>query len=416
MTRSGSDTIRVFMSEKANRNSGPLAGVKVLELGQLIAGPFATAFLAWFGAEVIKVEPPGTGDPLRTWRVVHKGTSLWWHLMARNKKCVTLNLRVQEGQKIARELSKRVDVVIENFRPGTLEKWGLGYEELKKENPKLILARISGYGQTGPYAQRPGFAAVAEAFGGLRYVTGEPDRPPVRPNLSLGDSVAGLHAALGILMGLYHRDARGGSGQVIDVALYEAVLNLMEGTIPEYDKGRVKREREGMRLTGIVPSGTYLCTDGAYIVIGANGDSIFRRFMAAIGREDLARDARLARNEGRSKHIDEIDEAIAAWTKGRKSLEALKILNEADVPSGPIYSAQEMLADPHYQARSVFDEVDLGGGDQVKLPKLAPRLSETPGEMRWIGPVLGEHNTEVYRDWLGYPAAELERLSKEGVI
>ena len=416
MARSGSDTIRVFMREKTNRNVGPLAGVKVLELGQLIAGPFATAFLAWFGAEVIKVEPPGTGDPLRTWRVVHKGTSLWWHMMARNKKCITLNLRAQEGQRIARELAKRVDVVIENFRPGTLEKWGLGYEELKKENPKLILTRISGFGQTGPYAQRPGFAAVAEAFGGLRYVTGEPDRPPVRPNLSLGDSVAGLHAALGILMALYHRDARGGSGQVIDVALYEAVLNLMEGTIPEYDKAGVKREREGMRLTGIVPSGTYACADGAYIVIGANGDSIFRRFMAAIGREDLARDARLASNEGRSKHIDEIDGAITAWTKGRKSLESLKILSDADVPSGPIYSAEEMLSDPHYKARGVFGEADLGHGDLVKLPKLAPRLCDTPGEMRWIGPSLGEHNNQIYKDWLGYPAAELERHSKEGVI
>src|SRR5215475_7313088 len=398
------------------RGAGPLAGVKVLELGQLIAGPFATAFLAWFGAEVIKVEPPGTGDPLRTWRVVHKGTSLWWHMMARNKKCVTLNLRVPEGQKIARELAKRVDVVVENFRPGTMEKWGLGYEELKKENPKLIFSRISGYGQTGPYAQRPGFAAVAEAFGGLRYVTGEPDRPPVRPNLSLGDSVAGLHAALGILMALYHRDAKGGSGQMIDVALYEAVLNLMEGTVPEYDKAGVKREREGMRLTGIVPSGTYQCADGSYIVIGANGDSIFRRFMLAIGRQDLAADARLASNEGRSKHVDEIDEAIANWTRGHKSLEALKILSDADVPSGPIYSAAEMLADPHYQARGVFEETDLGGGDRVKLPRMAPRMEETPGEMRWIGPSLGGHNTEVYRDWLGYPAAELERLSREGVV
>jgi formyl-CoA transferase len=404
------------MNEKTNKNNGPLAGVKVLELGQLIAGPFATAFLAWFGAEVIKVEPPGTGDPLRTWRVVHKGTSLWWHLMARNKKCVTLNLRVAEGQRIARELAKKVDVVIENFRPGTLEKWGLGYEELKKENPGLILARISGYGQTGPYAQRPGFAAVAEAFGGLRYVTGEPDRPPVRPNLSLGDSVAGLHAALGILMALYHRDAKGGSGQVIDVALYEAVLNLMEGTIPEYDKAGVKREREGMRLTGIVPSGTYPCADGAYIVIGANGESIFRRFMLAIGREDLAADARLGSNEGRSRQIDEIDDAITAWTSERKSADALKILSEADVPSGPIYSAAEMLADEHYQARGVFEEADLGGGDKVKLPRLAPRLAATPGEMRWIGPTLGEHNTEVYGKWLGYPGAELERLSKEGVI
>ena len=399
-----------------NKTAGPLAGVKVLELGQLIAGPFATAFLAWFGAEVIKVEPPGTGDPLRTWRVVHNGTSLWWHLMARNKKCVTLNLRVPEGQKIARDLAKKVDVVIENFRPGTLEKWGLGYEELKKENPGLILTRISGYGQTGPYAQRPGFAAVAEAFGGLRYVTGEPERPPVRPNLSLGDSVAGLHAALGILMALYHRDAKGGSGQVIDVALYEAVLNLMEGTIPEYDKAGVKREREGMRLTGIVPSGTYPCADGAYVVIGANGESIFRRFMMAIRREDLARDERLASNEGRSKHIDEIDEAITAWTMRRKSEEALKILSEADVPSGPIYSAAEMLTDPHYRARGVFEDADLGGGDKVKLPRMAPRLEATPGEMRWIGPALGEHNTDIYGRLLGYPAAELERLSREGVI
>jgi crotonobetainyl-CoA:carnitine CoA-transferase CaiB-like acyl-CoA transferase len=292
----------------------------------------------------------------------------------------------------------------------------LGFEELKKENPGLILARISGYGQTGPYAQRPGFAAVAEAFGGLRYVTGEPDRPPVRPNLSLGDSVAGLHAALGILMALYHRDARRGGGQVIDIALYEAVLNLMEGMIPEYDKAGVKREREGMRLTGIVPSGTYPCADGAYIVIGANGDSIFRRFMLAIGRADLAGDTRLASNEGRSKHIDEIDAAITAWTKERVAAEALKALSEADVPSGPIYSAAEMLKDAHYQARAMFDEVDLGGGDWVKLPKMAPRMGETPGEMRWIGPALGEHNSEVFGDWLGYPAAELERLTKAGVI
>ncbi|MBS1839476.1 MAG: CoA transferase [Acidobacteria bacterium] len=398
------------------RAAGPLAGVKVLELGQLIAGPFATAFLAWFGAEVIKVEPPGTGDPLRTWRVVHEGTSLWWRQISRNKKCITLNLRVAEGQKIARELAKRVDVVTENFRPGTLEKWGLGFEELKKENPGLILARISGYGQTGPYAQRPGFAAVAEAFGGLRYVTGEPDRPPVRPNLSLGDSVAGLHAALGILMALYHRDARGGSGQLIDVALYETVLNLMEGMIPEYDKAGVKREREGMRLTGIVPSGTYPCADGAYIVIGANGDSIFRRFMRAIGREDLAGEARLASNEGRSRHIDEIDEAITAWTMTQASSEALTVLSAADVPSGPIYSAAEMLGDAQYQARGVFEDADLGGGDNVKLPKMAPRMSETPGEMRWIGPELGEHNSEVFGNWLGYPAAELERLAKAEVI
>jgi formyl-CoA transferase len=397
-------------------NPGPLAGIKILELGQAIAGPFAAAFLAWFGAEVIKVEPPGTGDPLRNWRVVHEGTSLWWYSMARNKKCVTLNLRSTEGQRIAREMAKRVDVVLENFRPGTLEKWGLGYEALKKENPGLILARISGYGQTGPYAQKPGFAAVAEAFGGLRYVTGEPDRPPVRPNLSLGDSVAGLHAALGIVMSLYHRDVQGGTGQLIDVALYESVLNLMEGTIPEFDLAGVKREREGMRLTGIVPSGTYPCADGAYIVIGANGDSIFRRFMGAIGRDDLANDARLAQNDGRSRHVDEIDAAISDWTCRHASREAIRLLEAAEVPTGPIYSAAEMVEDPHYRERRVYQEVALPNGQSVKLPTVAPKLAGTPGGLRWIGPPLGAHNSEVYRDWLGLPAAELARLSAAGVI
>jgi len=398
------------------KGAGPLEGVKILELGQAIAGPFATSVLAWFGAEVIKVEPPGTGDPLRSWRVMHNGTSLWWYSMARNKKCITLNLRVTEGQKIARELAKRVDVVLENFRPATLEQWGLGYEELKKENPGLIMARISGYGQTGPYAQKPGFALVAEAFGGLRYVTGEPERPPVRPNLSLGDSVAGLHAALGIVMALYRRDAKRGAGQQIDVALYECVLNMMEGTISEYDAAGVVRERVGMRLTGIVPSGTYPCADGTYIVIGGNSDSIFRRFMTAIGREDLANDARLAKNEGRSKHVDEIDDAISAWTRKLTASEAIARLEAAEVPVGPIYSAADMVKDEQYRARRAFEEVALENGEQVKLPTVAPKMSETPGGLRWIGPALGAHNTEVYRDWLGYPAAEMERLAAEGVI
>jgi crotonobetainyl-CoA:carnitine CoA-transferase CaiB-like acyl-CoA transferase len=413
-----------MVMEDANRQredstaheAGPLAGVTVLELGQLIAGPFATALLAWFGANVIKVEPPGGGDPLRNWRVVHNGTSLWWYSMARNKKCITLNLRAPEGQRIARELAARADVVVENFRPGTLEKWGLGPDELKRANPKLIVARISGYGQTGPYAQKPGFAAVAEAFGGLRYVTGEPERPPVRPNLSVGDSVAGLHAALGILLALYHRDAKGGSGQVIDVALYEAVLNLMEGTIQEYDKAGVVREREGMRLTGIVPSGTYRCADGAYVVIGANGDSIFQRFMAAIGRADMAADERLASNEGRSRHIDEIDEAISAWAAQHNSADVIARMETANVPAGPIYSAAEMLADEQYRARGDFEEVTIGPGERVKLPAVAPRLSATPGGTRWIGPALGEHNTAIYCDWLGYPAAEIARLAAAGVI
>ncbi len=376
---------RMSTNEKLNASPGPLAGVKILELGQAIAGPFAAAFLAWFGAEVIKAEPPVGGDPLRNWRVVHEGTSLWWYSMARNKKCVTLNL-------------------------------GLGYEELKKENTGLILARISGYGQTGRNAQKPGFAAVAEAFGGLRYVTGEPARPPVRANLSLGDSVAGLHAALGILMALYHRDAKGGSGQLIDIALYETVLNLMEGTISEFDLAGVRREREGMRLTGIVPSGTYRCADDAYIVIGANGDSIFRRLMIAMDRDDLAKDARLAQNDGRSQHVKEIDDAISAWTRRHTAQEAIRLLEAAEVPAGPIYSAAEMLEDEHYRERQVYQEVKLPGGQSVKLPTVAPRLTGTPGGLRWIGPPLGAHNNEVYRDWLGLPAAELARLKSEGVI
>jgi len=404
------------MQDQPDKIRGPLYGVKVLELGQAIAGPFASSFLAWFGASVIKVEPPKTGDPLRNWRVVRDGTSLWWYAMARNKKCITLNLRVPEGQRLARELAKRVDVVVENFRPGTLEKWGLGYDELKKANPGVILARISGYGQTGPNANKPGFAAVAEAFGGLRYVTGEPDRAPVRPNLSVGDSVAGLHAALGILLALYYRDAKAGRGQEIDVALYESVLNLMESTISEYDGAGVVRQREGMRLTGIVPSGTYPCADGSYIVIGANADSIFKRLMVAIGREDVGNDPRFAQNEGRSRHVDEIDETISHWTRQRTAAEAIEALAAADVPSGPIYSAAEMLNDEQYRARGVYEEVQLPSGGRLKIPTMAPRLSETAGETRWIGPQLGAHNSEVYCDWLGLSAAELERLANEGVI
>ena len=400
----------------ARHNSGPLAGVKVLDLGQMIAAPFAAAYLAWYGADVIKVEPPGSGDPLRNWRVVHNGTSLWWYTMARNKQCITLDLRKPEGQTIVRDLARHVDVVIENFRPGTLEKWGIGYETLKVENAKLILARISGYGQTGPYAQKPGFAAVAEAFGGLRYVTGEPDRPPVRPNLSIGDSVAGLHAALGVLLALYHRDARGGQGQVIDIALYESVLNLMEGTIAEYDKTGIRRERTGLRLSGIVPSGTYPCSDGAYVVIGGNSDSIFRRFMQAIGRHDLANDPRLSSNSGRSENVDEIERAISEWSRQHPSAEVIRRLEAATVPVGPIYSAAEMLTDPQYAARGILERVDLGGGDFVRLPGVAPKLELTPGGTRWIGPPLGAHNVEVYSGLLGYSSAELERLAAKGVI
>lgn len=394
----------------------PLAGVRVLELGQLLAGPFASVLLAWFGADVIKVEPPEGGDPLRTWRQMHKGTALWWYVLGRNKRCVTADLRQPEGRALVRRLVEHCDVVLENFRPGRLEEWGLGYEDLKAINPKIIMARISGYGQTGPYAPKPGYASVAEGYGGLRYVTGFPDRPPARPNLSLGDSIAGLHAALGILTALYHRDARGGSGQMIDVAIYEAVFNLMESVVPEYDTAGIVRERHGSKVTGIVPSNTYQCADGRYIIIGGNGDSIFKRLMIAAGRPDLAEDPRLARNDGRVRHEAEIDEAIEAWTRQHPFAEVLAALEKAGVPAGPIYSVEDQLRDPHFQARGLFERLPLPDGDTVLLPAIAPKLSETPGATEWPGPPLGAHNDEVYRGLLGLSERELDELKARGAI
>jgi crotonobetainyl-CoA:carnitine CoA-transferase CaiB-like acyl-CoA transferase len=395
----------------------PLAGMKVLEMGQLLAGPFATLLLAWFGAEVIKIEPPGTGDPLRSWRTLHNGTSLWWYSLARNKKCITLDLRQKKGQEIARRLAARADVIVENFKPGTLEKWELGPDDIKAINPRAIMARISGWGQTGPNAHKPGFAAVGEGVGGLRYVTGDRDRPPVRPNLSLGDSLTGLHAALGILTALYHRDAKGaGTGQVVDVAIYESVLNMMESTIPEFDKAGVIREREGTRLSGIVPTGTYLCGDGVYVIIGANGDNLFKRFMVAISRPDMASDPRFEHNDDRVPWADEIDQAISDWTQRLPSAEVIRILETAAVPVGPIYSAKDMMADAHFQARELFQRVDLGDGDKVALPAISPRLTETPGGMEWPGPKLGAHNQEIYGDLLGYSDEEIEKLTASGII
>jgi len=395
----------------------PLAGVKVLEMGQLLAGPFATVLLAWFGAEVIKIEPPGTGDPLRSWRTLHKGTSLWWYSLARNKKCITLDLRQKKGQEIARRLAERVDVIVENFKPGTLEKWGLGFADVKAINPRVIMARISGWGQTGPNAQKPGFAAVGEGVGGLRYLTGDRDRPPVRPNLSLGDSLTGLHAAFGILTALYHRDAQGGgTGQVVDVAIYESVFNMMESTIPEYDKAGVIREREGTRLSGIVPTGTYPCRDGVYVIIGANGDNLFKRFMLAIGRPDMASDPRFEHNDDRVPWADEIDRAISDWTRRWPSAEVVRVLEGAAVPVGPINSAKDMMMDPHFHARGLFQEADLGDGDKVRLPAIMPQLTETPGGMEWPGPKLGEHNREVYGGLLGYSDEEIARLAAAGII
>jgi crotonobetainyl-CoA:carnitine CoA-transferase CaiB-like acyl-CoA transferase len=403
--------------EMTNPSPRPLEGVRILEMGQLLAGPFAGLLLAWFGAEVIKIEPPRGGDPLRKWRKVYKGTALWWYILGRNKKCVTLNLKDPRAHEIIKKLAAQVDVVIENFKPATLEKWGLGFEDLKRINPKLIMARISGYGQTGPYASRPGYANVAEGFSGMRYVTGFPDRPPARANLSMGDTLAGLHAALGILLSLYHRDARQtGQGQMVDVAIYEACFNMMESLVPEYDKLGVIRERQGAKLSGIVPTNTYPTKDGKYIIIGGNGDTIFKRLMVAAGREDLANDPRLAHNEGRVEREAMIDAAIEQWTRARAYDELHEALDQAAVPNGPIYNAADIVRDPHYHARGMFEDVDIGEGEKVKLPTLIPKLSETPGKTEWAGPPLGAHNREVYGGLLGMSDEQIARLQAEGVI
>lgn len=394
----------------------PLAGVRVLELGQLLAGPFAGAVLAYFGAEVIKVEPPGRGDPIRQWRVVREGTSLWWHSLGRNKRCITLDLKHPEGRALARRLALQSDVLIENFRPGTLEDWGLDPATLKADNPGLVVARISGYGQTGPYADRPGFASVCEGIGGFRYLNGVPGERPVRPNISMGDTLAGLHAVLGILLALFRRErdpAR--AGQAVDVALYEAVFNLLEAVVPEYDGAGVVREPSGSTVTGIVPTNTYRCRDGKYVIIGGNGDSIYQRLMRAAGRPELADDPRLAHNAGRVAHEAEIDAALTAWTAQHDSGEILRRLAAADVPAGPIYSAAEMLADPHFQARGLFEQVEIDG-KPLKIPAIPPFLSDTPGATDWPGPALGAHNAAVYGGLLGLSAAEQEALRVAGVI
>jgi crotonobetainyl-CoA:carnitine CoA-transferase CaiB-like acyl-CoA transferase len=408
--------------ERNPTRSGPLDGLRVLELGQLLAGPFAGSLLAWFGADVIKVEPPDGGDPLRTWRQMHHGTSLWWYILGRNKRCVTANLRAPEGRDLVRKLAAHCDVLIENFRPGRLEEWGLGPDELKALNPRLIVARVSGWGQTGPYAQKPGYASVAEGFGGLRYVTGYPDRPPARANLSLGDTIAGLHTAFGILTAIYDRDVRepdaGGArtGQVIDMALFEGIFNLMESSLPEFDTYGVVRERHGSKVTGIVPSNTYRCGDGKFIIIGGNGDSIFKRLMIAAGRLDMAEDPRYARNHDRVRHEEDIDAAISAWTERHPFDDVLAALERAGVPAGPIYSIADQVCDPHFQARGLFEQVTLPDGEAVTLPRLAPCLSETPGGTRWPGPPLGAHNREVYGELLGLTEADLERLRGDAII
>ncbi|MCB4768704.1 CoA transferase [Ancylobacter sp. Lp-2] len=394
---------------------GPLAGIRVVELGNLIAAPFAARLMAEFGAEVIKVEAPGEGDPLRKWRKLHEGTSLWWYLQSRNKKSVAVNMRLPEGQEVVRRLVRDADVLIENFRPGTLERWGLGWEALKAINPNLVMVRISGFGQDGPYRERPGFGAVGEAMGGMRFTTGEPDRPPARTGISIGDSLAALHAVMGALMALLAIKSGRGAGQVVDVSLYESVFNMMESLVPEYDLFDFVRARSGGSLPGIAPSNSYPTAEGSYVIVAGNGDGIFNRLMTAIGRADLASDPRLASNDGRVKHVEEIDGVIAEWTSRHSLDEVTAALDAAEVPNGRIYSVEDIVADPQFLSRDMILPSTLPDGTQVKMPGVVPKLSETPGGVAWLGPKLGEHTAPVLAS-LGYSADEIEALVAGGVV
>ncbi len=416
------------MMTTATSKPGPLAGIKVLELGTLIAGPFCSRMLAEFGADVIKIEAPGDGDPLRHWRVLKDGTSLWWSVQARNKKSITLNMKDERAQEIARQLALDADVIIENYRPGVLEKWKLGYEDLRHLNPATIMVRLSGYGQTGPLRDLPGFGAIGESMGGIRYVSGHPDRPPVRIGISIGDSIAALHGVIGAMMALRHRDVTGGrwngksgadcvagQGQMVDVALYEAVFNMMESMVPEFDFAGVVRERTGGALPGIVPSNTYTTGDGINIVIAGNGDAIFKRLMSAIGRHDMANDPGLARNDGRVPRTQEIDDAIQQWCSTQTIESALARLQAADVPVGKIYSVKDMMNDAQFLARDMFEQHQFADGTPVKLPAITPKLSETPGQTKWLGPELGAHSDEILQS-LGYDEAHIKKLRDQGVV
>jgi crotonobetainyl-CoA:carnitine CoA-transferase CaiB-like acyl-CoA transferase len=392
----------------------PLQGVRVLELGSLIAGPYCAKMLGDFGAEVIKIEPPGEGDPLRRWRRMRNGTSLWWQVQSRGKKSVTVDLRRPAGQEIVRALVRRSHVVIENFRAGALEKWGLGWDTLSKDNPQLVMVRVSGYGQSGPYSHRPGFAAIAEAMGGLRYVTGFPDRPPVRPNLSLGDTLASLYGVIGALLALLHLK-NGGGGQLIDVALYESVFNVMESLLPEYDADGFVRERSGSSLPGIAPSNLYPCKDGGYVLIAGNADALYRRLMTEIGRADLRDDPALARNDGRAAQMKRIDDAIAEWTSRLSLEEVLARMEKAEVPAGRIYSAADIATDPHYAARGMLVDSIAGDGEPLKQPGIVPKLSATPGKVGGPAPRLGEHTDEVLRE-LGFAADRIASLRRDKIV
>jgi crotonobetainyl-CoA:carnitine CoA-transferase CaiB-like acyl-CoA transferase len=394
---------------------GPLQGIRVVEIGTLIAAPFAARLMAEFGADVIKIEAPETGDPLRKWRKLHEGTSLWWYLQSRNKKSVCVNLKSADGVEIVKRLAADADVVIENLRPGALEKLGLGWDVLHAINPKLTMVRISGYGQSGPYRDRPGFGAIGEAMGGIRYTTGEVDGAPARVGVSLGDSLASLHGVIGALMSLLRVKTGQGEGQVVDVSLVESVFNLMESLVPEYDLLGHVRERSGGALPGIAPSNTYRTEDDGYVVIAGNSDPIFRRLMHLIGRPDLADDPALAHNDGRAKQATLLDEAITAWTSHHATDDVLAALERAEVPAGRIYSVADIVADPHYQARDMLLAAELPGGRSVKMPGIVPKLSDTPGEVRWQGPSLGEHTGSVLSE-LGFASEEIERLRREGAV
>ncbi|MDP2035663.1 MAG: CaiB/BaiF CoA-transferase family protein [Polaromonas sp.] len=394
--------------------TGPLAGLKVVELGQLIAGPFAAKTLGDFGADVIKIEAPRTGDPLRQWRLLKDGTSVWWQVQSRNKRSVTLDLRQLEAQEIVRKLAQDADVLIENFRPGAMEGWGLGPDDLLKLNPRLIMLRISGYGQTGPYRDRPGFGVVAEAMSGLRHLSGEPGRVPVRVGVSIGDTLAALHGVIGILMALQHRHVSG-KGQVIDVALYEAVFNCMESLLPEYSAFGAVRGPAGSALPGIAPSNAYLCGDGGYALIAGNGDSIFKRLMLCIKRPDLAADPALADNTGRVARVQEIDTAIGQWTASLTVDQVLAALETADVPAGKIYTVADIAADPHYAARGMLQKVQMDDGSELAVPGFIPKLSATPGSQRRNAPALGQDTDVVLRE-VGLTEAQIATLRERGVV
>ena len=392
----------------------PLAGLRVIEVGQLLAGPFTGTILGYFGAEVIKVEPPEVGDPIRGWREVRDGTSLWWASLSRNKKCITLDLKTPKGQEVLKKLANTADVFVENFRPGTMEKWGIGPDTFKEENPGLIYARISGYGQTGPAASKAGFASVCEAFGGFRYVNGFPGEVPVRPNISIGDTLAGIHAALGVLLAYIGRQ-KSGQGQVVDVAIFEGLFNLLEAVIPEYSGAGIVREPSGTAITGIVPTNTHRCKDGKHIVIGANTNSMFKRLAKAMDKPEMGDDSRFAENADRVANQKEIETIIESWTLQINSKEALEALDVAGVAAGPIYSVKDMFEDEQYRARELFQEVSIDG-KPLTIPAIIPRLSRTPGKTDFPGSKLGAHNEEVLQNILGYTEQEIADLKTEKII